>query len=79
MVLHVFRISQVRLTRDDLISCWLNPRESGPEVVQEPGGVTTSLTFAWSRLGVEPPELFEITVDLEVLQVLLGLPLPRPS
>ena len=26
-------------------SCWLHPWESGPEVVQRPGGVTTSLTL----------------------------------
>jgi len=26
-------------------SCWLKPRERGPEVVQEPGGVTASAIF----------------------------------
>jgi len=26
-------------------SCWLHPRESGPEVVQGPGGATTSPTL----------------------------------
>ena len=30
--------------------------------------------LAWSRLGVEPVELSEISVDCEVLWVLLGLP-----
>jgi len=35
-------------------SCWLHPRESGPEVVQGPGGVTTSptllgLVLVWSQ------------------------------
>jgi len=35
-------------------SCWLSPRESGPEVVQGPGGVTTSPTLlgpvlVWSQ------------------------------
>jgi len=29
--------------------------------------------LAWSRLGVEPPEESEITVDREVFRVLLGL------
>ena len=34
-------------------SCWLHPRESDPEVVQGPGGVTTPPTSLWARLGVE--------------------------
>ena len=34
---------------------------------------------AWSRLGVEPPELSEISVDREVFRVLLGLLPPRLS
>jgi len=35
--------------------------------------------LAWSRLGVEPAELWEIAVDREVFWVLLGLVLVRPS
>ena len=35
--------------------------------------------LAWSRLGVEPAELSEIAVDLEVFWVLLGLLPPRLS
>jgi len=36
------------------MSCWLHPRDSGPEVVQGPGGVTTSPTLlgpvlVWSQ------------------------------
>jgi len=36
------------------MSCWLNPWESDPEVIQGPGGVTTSLTLfgpilVWSK------------------------------
>jgi len=36
------------------VSCWLNPRESGPEVVQGLGGVTAPPTFlgtvlVWSQ------------------------------
>jgi len=34
-------------------------------------GYTSDL--AWSRLGVEQAELFEIAVDREVFQILLGL------
>jgi len=44
----------------------LHPRESGPEVVHGPGGMTTSLILAWARLGVEPTELSKIAVDREV-------------
>ena len=52
-------------------SCWLHPRESGPEVVQGPGSLTTSPTllarvlvltqgnqhccWSWRKLG--PPEV----------------------
>jgi len=34
---------------------------------------------AWSRLGVEPPELSEIAVNRGVFLVLLGLQIPRSS
>jgi len=39
-------------------SCWINPRESNPEVVQGLGGVTTHIRPYLSRLGVEPTELY---------------------
>jgi len=39
---HVSRITHERLARQVLLA---KPRESGPEVVQGPSGVTTSLTF----------------------------------
>jgi len=49
----------------------LHSRESVQTFVEGPGGVTTS-DLAWSHLGVEPAELYEIAVDREVLLVILG-------
>ena len=65
------------------MSYWLHPRDSGPEVVQGPGGVTTSPTlldlgvepplhYHHQPLGVEPAELSEIVVGREVFRVLPG-------
>jgi len=33
--------------------------------------------FAWSCLGVEPTELFNLAVDREIFRVLLLTPLPQ--
>ena len=49
-------------------SCWLHTKESGPEVVQGPGGVTTSPTLLghvllWSQQN------YLIVVDREVFQL----------
>jgi len=72
---HVSRILNEILARQ---AFWLSPRESGPEVFQVRwSGYTSDL--AGSRLGVEPAELFEIAVDREVFQVLLGLQLTGPT
>jgi len=68
---HVSRMPHDRLTR----SCWLHPRESGPEVVQGPGGMTT-FPILLGPVLVEPAGLSEIAVDREVLRVLFEL-LPR--
>jgi len=57
-------------------SSWVHPQESGPEVIQGLGGVTTFPTLLGLVLGVNPAKLSEIAVDREVFQVLLGL-LPR--
>jgi len=59
-------------------SCWLHPRESGPEVDQEPGCVTTSPT----RLGLSwcgASRTTWIAGNHEVFRNLLGLVSPPPS
>ena len=56
----------------------LHPRQSGPEIVQETGGVTASPTLL-GPFGMEPAELSAIAVDREVFRVLLGLLPPRFS
>jgi len=46
---------------------------SGPEVDRGRGGVITNISdLPWSRLGVEPAELSDITEKHEVFQDLLG-------
>jgi len=52
----------------------LHPRETGPEVVQGPGGVTFP-----ASLGVEPAELSWIAIDRELFRVFLGLLSPQLS
>jgi len=51
-------------------SCWLHPRESGPEDGYGPG---------LSRLGMDPARITCVGVDRGVFRVLLGLLPPRPS
>ena len=53
-------------------SCWLNPRENGPEMNHGKGGAIKSPNFAWSRLGVEPAELSEIAENCGVFRVPWG-------
>ena len=60
--------------------CWLNRRESEPEVVQGQGGVTASSTLlgpvlVWSQQTT----LSEIAVDREVFQVFLWMLPSQPS
>jgi len=55
----------------------LHPRESGPEFVQEPGGVTTFPTLLGPVLVWKPAELPEISVDGDVFRALLGMLLLR--
>jgi len=54
-------------------SCWLRPRESGPEVIQGPGGVNTSPALVWRK------QKYEIAVDRELFRVFLGLLSSRAS
>jgi len=51
-------------------SCWPNPWERGPKVVERPGGVTATPNCL-VHLGVESPGLPEIVVFRVLLQ--LGL------
>jgi len=66
-------------------SCWLHPRESGPEVVQGPGGVTTSPTLlgpvlVWSHVLVWSQQNYlKLVKNLEVFWTLLGLLPPQLS
>jgi len=57
--------------------CWLNPRDSNPDVVQ--GWSNCISDLAYSRRGVKQAELSEIAVDREVFQVLLWMLPLQPS
>ena len=57
---------------------WVQPRDSGPDVVRGPGRVSTTPNLLSPILGVEPAQRSEIAVDREAFRALRELLSPRP-
>jgi len=62
-------------------SFWLQPKPTGkqPKVCPRTKWRNYISDLSWSRLGVEPAEPFEISVDRVVFRVHVGLLPPRPG
>ena len=73
---HMSGISHERLARQVLLARPTGKRPRGRPKTRWSDYISD---LAWSRLGVEPAELPEITVDREVFRILLGLLPPRSS
>jgi len=65
-----------RLVRQALLA---KPTGKRPRCRPTPRWNNCISDLAWSRLGVEPAELFEIAVDREVFQVFLWMLPLQPS